>query len=78
VFARAQFAILRSIPLLALALGYLFTAMMAICRSIIESHGGRIWISDNPGGGTVFHLTVPYASPTAASDRPAASVGASS
>jgi len=32
---------------------------LSICRSIIELHGGRIWISDNPGGGTIFHFTVP-------------------
>jgi two-component system, LuxR family, sensor kinase FixL len=31
---------------------------LSICRSIIELHGGRIWVSDNPGGGTVFHFTV--------------------
>jgi signal transduction histidine kinase len=32
---------------------------LSICRSIIESHGGRMWIADNPGGGTVFHFTLP-------------------
>ena len=32
---------------------------LSICRTIIEAHGGRIWATDNPGGGTVFHLTVP-------------------
>jgi two-component system, sensor histidine kinase and response regulator len=32
---------------------------LSICRSIIESHGGRIWAEDNPGGGTVFRFTVP-------------------
>lgn len=31
---------------------------LSICRSIIESHGGRIWTTDNPGGGTVFHFTL--------------------
>lgn len=41
---------------------------LSICRSIIESHGGRIWISDSEGGGTVFHFTVPY-SEAAATDR---------
>jgi two-component system sensor kinase FixL len=34
---------------------------LSICRSIIESHGGRMWVEDNPGGGTVFRFTVPAA-----------------
>jgi two-component system sensor kinase FixL len=34
---------------------------LSICRTIIEAQGGRIWASQNPGGGTVFHLTVPVA-----------------
>jgi two-component system, LuxR family, sensor kinase FixL len=35
---------------------------LSISRTIIEAHGGRIWIEPNPGGGTVFHLTLPAAS----------------
>jgi two-component system sensor histidine kinase DctS len=27
-----------------------------ICRSIVESHQGRLWFTANPGGGTCFHL----------------------
>jgi two-component system, LuxR family, sensor kinase FixL len=34
---------------------------LSIGRSIIEWHGGQIWISENRGGGTVFHFTVPCA-----------------
>lgn len=30
-----------------------------ICRSIVESHGGRLWMTSNPEGGTVFHFTLP-------------------
>jgi two-component system sensor kinase FixL len=31
---------------------------LSICRTIIESHGGRIRVEDNPGGGTTFHFTL--------------------
>jgi two-component system sensor kinase FixL len=34
---------------------------LSISRTIIEAHGGRIWAEPNPGGGTVFHLTLPAA-----------------
>jgi signal transduction histidine kinase len=32
---------------------------LAICRSIVTAHGGRMWVADNPVGGAAFHLTVP-------------------
>jgi two-component system sensor kinase FixL len=32
---------------------------LSICRTIIESHGGKIWTEPNPGGGTMFCFTVP-------------------
>jgi two-component system sensor kinase FixL len=31
---------------------------LSICRTIVESHGGRIWAEANPEGGTVFRLTL--------------------
>ena len=31
---------------------------LSISRTIVEAHGGRIWAEPNPGGGTVFHLTL--------------------
>jgi signal transduction histidine kinase len=30
-----------------------------ICRSIAEMHQGRLRVEDNPGGGTIFILTLP-------------------
>lgn len=35
---------------------------LSISKTIIETHGGRLWAEPNPGGGTVFHLTLKLAS----------------
>ena len=32
---------------------------LAICRKIIESHGGRIWIESEAGRGAIFKFTLP-------------------
>jgi len=32
---------------------------LAVCRSIIEAHGGALWASANPPHGSVFQFTVP-------------------
>lgn len=34
---------------------------LAICRSVIETHRGRLWFDANPGGGTIFHIMLPVA-----------------
>jgi two-component system sensor kinase FixL len=31
---------------------------LSICRTIVEAHGGKIWVDDRPGGGTVFRFTL--------------------
>jgi signal transduction histidine kinase len=44
---------------------------LAICRSIIEAHGGRLWASPHSPHGTVFQFTVPTADRSAdGSPRP--------
>ncbi len=34
---------------------------LTFCRLVVEAHGGRIWIEDNPGGGSIFAFTLPVA-----------------
>jgi len=35
---------------------------LAICHSIVESHGGRIWASQGATGGSIFQLELPAGS----------------
>jgi PAS domain S-box-containing protein len=39
---------------------------LAICRSIIEAHGGRLWCAPGPSMGTIFSFTIPIFDSTGA------------
>jgi two-component system sensor histidine kinase KdpD len=32
---------------------------LAVCRGLIEAHGGRIWAENRPEGGAIFRFTLP-------------------
>jgi two-component system sensor kinase FixL len=32
---------------------------LSVCRTIVEAHGGRLWVEPNPSGGSIFRFTLP-------------------
>lgn len=34
---------------------------LSISRTIIDAHGGKLWVDDNPEGGATFHFSLPIA-----------------
>ena len=50
---------------------------LAICRTVIENHGGKIWAENNPSGGASFHFRLPLKTqqmPQTQSAQPAPSI----
>jgi signal transduction histidine kinase len=35
---------------------------LAVSRSIVEAHGGRLWAENNPAGGATFSVALPLSS----------------
>jgi two-component system sensor histidine kinase KdpD len=35
---------------------------LTICRGIVTAHGGRMWVSNRPGGGAAFRFSIPIGS----------------
>src|SRR5439155_3503016 len=43
---------------------------LAIARSVVEAHGGRIWAESRVGEGSVFRFELPLASPDSGGEPP--------
>ncbi len=42
---------------------------LSISRTIIDAHGGKLWVDDNPSGGATFRFSLPVAQNVKAEDN---------
>ena len=48
---------------------------LAICKTIVEAHNGKIWVEDNPGGGSIFSFALLGAVPVASTAADSVAAG---